>query len=196
MWQYNYTPEPDELFHHGIKGQKWGKRRFQNNDGSLTPAGKARYASKEEKRAAKIDSRIEKLEARKKANKSVYKAQQISAKSRFSKNEKKLASASAYNKAAYDTTEVTNNYLIARQKAKKDKNYMLSDEYRSAKAAYDKHSTQRLIYGDYGHLRIEQLKNQGKTEKQAKNKAVLETALATAASMALSAAIWTYSTNR
>lgn len=33
----------DELFHHGIKGQRWGVRRFQNEDGSLTEAGKARY---------------------------------------------------------------------------------------------------------------------------------------------------------
>lgn len=31
-----------ELFHWGIKGQKWGVRRFQNKDGSLTPAGKKR----------------------------------------------------------------------------------------------------------------------------------------------------------
>ena len=32
-----------ELCHHGIKGQRWGIRRFQNKDGSLTPAGKRRY---------------------------------------------------------------------------------------------------------------------------------------------------------
>ena len=43
MWEYNYTPSSDELYHHGIKGQKWGKRRFQNQDGSLTPAGRERY---------------------------------------------------------------------------------------------------------------------------------------------------------
>ena len=36
-------PFSDELYHHGIKGQKWGVRRFQNSDGSLTSAGKARY---------------------------------------------------------------------------------------------------------------------------------------------------------
>lgn len=33
-----------ELYHHGIKGQKWGVRRYQNKDGSRTPAGIRRYA--------------------------------------------------------------------------------------------------------------------------------------------------------
>lgn len=32
-----------ELQHHGTKGMRWGIRRFQNKDGSLTPAGKKRY---------------------------------------------------------------------------------------------------------------------------------------------------------
>ena len=32
-----------ELYHWGIKGQKWGIRRYQNPDGSLTEEGKARY---------------------------------------------------------------------------------------------------------------------------------------------------------
>lgn len=33
----------DELRHHGIKGQRWGVRRYQNKDGSLTPQGKKKY---------------------------------------------------------------------------------------------------------------------------------------------------------
>lgn len=32
-----------ELYHHGIKGQKWGVRRFQNEDGSLTSNGRQHY---------------------------------------------------------------------------------------------------------------------------------------------------------
>lgn len=33
----------DELYHHGIKGQKWGIRRYQNEDGTYTDAGNERY---------------------------------------------------------------------------------------------------------------------------------------------------------
>ena len=39
MW----IPSYDYLEHHGIPGQKWGVRRFQYEDGRLTPAGKERY---------------------------------------------------------------------------------------------------------------------------------------------------------
>lgn len=43
MWEYNYTPDPNELYHYGILGMKWGVRRYQNKDGSLTNAGRRHY---------------------------------------------------------------------------------------------------------------------------------------------------------
>lgn len=33
----------NELYHHGIQGQKWGHRRWQNEDGTYNEAGKKRY---------------------------------------------------------------------------------------------------------------------------------------------------------
>lgn len=44
MWKYNYYNN-NELKHHGIIGQKWGIRRFQNSDGTLTAEGRRRYDS-------------------------------------------------------------------------------------------------------------------------------------------------------
>ena len=42
MRTFNVVLKKDDLVHHGILGQKWGVRRYQNKDGSLTAAGKRR----------------------------------------------------------------------------------------------------------------------------------------------------------
>lgn len=44
------------LYHHGIIGQKWGIRRFQNRDGTLTSAGKAHYGSESGRSEAQKNS--------------------------------------------------------------------------------------------------------------------------------------------
>lgn len=69
--------DSNELYHWGIKGMRWGFRRYQNKDGSLTPAGKKRYnkeleklKSEEEtlKNKAKVKAKMDKLEALRTSN--------------------------------------------------------------------------------------------------------------------------------
>lgn len=52
MWSCNHEAG---LYHHGILGQKWGVRRFQNKDGSLTLSGKKRYNDDVEKARSGLD---------------------------------------------------------------------------------------------------------------------------------------------
>ena len=54
------TYESQYLEHYGIKGQTWGVRRFQNEDGSLTEAGKQRYGYYENSDGSKDYKRIQK----------------------------------------------------------------------------------------------------------------------------------------
>ncbi len=39
-----YEQNNNELYHYGIKGQRWGVRRYMNDDGTLTPEGRERYS--------------------------------------------------------------------------------------------------------------------------------------------------------
>lgn len=54
----NYTIVNGELYHHGVKGMKWGVRRYQNADGSFTPAGKKRISKQYKKTADKVTKEL------------------------------------------------------------------------------------------------------------------------------------------
>lgn len=66
----------DELYHYGILGMKWGVRRYQKKDGTLTNSGKKRYDKEMERLKAeekiiknknRTQSKLEKLEAKRKS---------------------------------------------------------------------------------------------------------------------------------
>ena len=62
----------DELYHYGILGMKWGIRRYQNADGSLTEKGKKHYQKKDSKWIHKNENRIQ-MKAFKKSEKEMKK---------------------------------------------------------------------------------------------------------------------------
>lgn len=64
--------DDDELAHFGILGMKWGVRRYQNADGTLTSEGKARLDKKRAKREARIRKRINRAHAREERKKKKF----------------------------------------------------------------------------------------------------------------------------
>ena len=97
----------DELYHHGIKGQRWGDRRFQNEDGSWTPEGRERYGKGDGERV-----KIQKAKA-------TYETQKYKAnlKSKAQKEKDKRAAAEERNRIK---EQAKTNKLIKKEQAKLD----------------------------------------------------------------------------
>lgn len=112
----------DELQHWGIKGQKWGRRRYQNPDGSLTPEGKKRYYNDD----GSLTKQGEKYYAGEKKRLEAQKAKVTAA------NDKKAE----IDKLKQDIEDMKSGKTTTSDKPKSAKE-MTDDELRKAKARYD-----------------------------------------------------------
>lgn len=109
-----------ELYHHGIKGMKWGVRRYQKKDGTLTSAGKKRYSDDPAIGALKSDTRVAKKNmkiAEKAYNKALNKSSYMPTKKNTEEAEKALK-AYTESKNAYKNTKLkyTTDKEVARIK--------------------------------------------------------------------------------
>lgn len=142
---YNY-----ELYHHGIKGQHWGVRRFQKKDGSLTTAGKKRYYD-----TPKLNKQMSELESAKSVCRSsrntYFKALNRYNNVQTKKNEQAMKAA--------ETQYIVDRAAYRRSKLKYDTNKEVA-RIKVKDVEFDKKSKHRLELE-------EQYKKTGMTDEQA-----------------------------
>ena len=132
-----YNPyEPHELTHWGIKNMKWGIRRFQNKDGSLTPEGGKRYNGSDYKPRKSIG---EKISDYKKAS---AKKKQLE-KARAARAEKKRAEEEAKAKAEQRKKDVESGKIKAKD--------MTSDELRDRINRLNDEKRYKQLMEETGH---------------------------------------------
>lgn len=136
---------------------------------------KAKIDRKNKRRQEKIARRNRELEAKNKTileyNKNYQKAGRAvnrGLNKSMASNERRRDKLQAYNRAQMNRMQIASDYSIAKNKAKMDKSYKNSAEYKRATTAGGKQITQNLIWGPSGSVRIDQYKEMGKSSRQAK----------------------------
>ena len=88
----SYIVNSDELCHHGVKGQKWGVRRYQNADGTLTEKGKARLAKYQAKQLKEVDKAYRPIlkSTQRRADSEIKKLDNLDFSDKSEKNQKKI----------------------------------------------------------------------------------------------------------
>lgn len=155
------------IAHSGIKGQKWGFRRFQNEDGSLTPAGRVRYLKGGDKTIRKAEKQRARREAILSDRKKLYKHRNEFTKEEIDKAMEKFISEDRL-KAKMDEDKV------AREKAKIDAQNAKA-AYKQSKADYKKMKMQLKLNKQAEDFKRETQKQQAEeAQKQAKLKTKLD----------------------
>ena len=171
MGSIYYNDYENELYHYGTKGMKWGVRKYQNADGSLTPAGEKRYGNDPVGRA-----KLNVKSAKKEYNKSFNKAYNYSTTPRFTKKGKaerdrrwedtydkldKLDKAKADYKA---TKTKTNKAAVEKYQKKYD------EAEKASNMADEKWNNVKEQYKSLGKNRIERMINASRNNTEAAKK--------------------------